>query len=125
MRECGDDVVELIHDGCPVALVGDAPFAYVNVFKSHVNVGFYRGCDLNDPQELLEGNGSIHAARETKTRPRHRHNVVSRADTVRLSRYSTVQLETQGDITMRKPIITLLLVIGFVLPTAQRAKSLA
>ena len=39
MRQCGDDVRELLHDGCPVACVEDAPFGYVNSFKSHVNVG--------------------------------------------------------------------------------------
>jgi len=33
MRECGDDVRELMHDGCPVACVGDAPFGYVNSLK--------------------------------------------------------------------------------------------
>jgi len=57
MRECGDDVVELIHDGCPVACVGDAAFGYVNSFKSHVNVGFFCGAVLNDPGGILVGNG--------------------------------------------------------------------
>src|ERR1044071_6684605 len=38
MRKCGDEVRELLHDGCPVACLGDAPFGYVNVFTSHVNV---------------------------------------------------------------------------------------
>ena len=57
MRQCGDDVRELMHDGCPVACVGDAPFAYVNSFKSHVNVGFFHGAVLKDPEHLLEGSG--------------------------------------------------------------------
>jgi hypothetical protein len=57
MRKCGKDVRELIHDGCPVACVDDAPFGYVNVFTHHVNVGFYRGAELDDPEGLLEGNG--------------------------------------------------------------------
>jgi hypothetical protein len=57
MRECSDDVVELIHDGCPVACVGDAAFGYVNSFKSHVNVGFFYGAALNDPHGILVGNG--------------------------------------------------------------------
>jgi hypothetical protein len=57
MRDCGDDVRELMHDGCPVACVGDTPFGYVNVFKAHVNVGFFLGADLNDPTGLLEGTG--------------------------------------------------------------------
>ena len=42
MRKCGDEVRELLHDGCPVACLGDAPFGYVNVFTSHVNVGFFQ-----------------------------------------------------------------------------------
>jgi hypothetical protein len=57
MRACGEDVVELIHDGCPVACVGDAAFSYVNSFKSHVNVGFFYGAALNDPDGILVGNG--------------------------------------------------------------------
>jgi len=57
MRQCGDDVRVALHDGCPVACVEDAPFAYVNSFKSHVNVGFFQGAALEDPAGLLEGNG--------------------------------------------------------------------
>jgi hypothetical protein len=57
MRACGDDVRELMHDGCPVACVGDTPFGYVNVFRAHVNVGFFAGAELEDPDSLLEGRG--------------------------------------------------------------------
>ena len=57
MRERGDDVRELMHDGCPVACAGDAPFGYVNVFTAHVNVGFFHGAALPDPAGLLEGSG--------------------------------------------------------------------
>lgn len=57
MRKCGDEVRELLHDGCPVACLGDAPFGYVNVFTSHVNVGFFQGAALPDPERLLQGNG--------------------------------------------------------------------
>jgi hypothetical protein len=57
MRGCGDEVRELLHDGCPVACLGDAPFGYVNVFTSHVNVGFFHGAALPDPGRLLEGAG--------------------------------------------------------------------
>lgn len=67
IRKCGDDVQELIHDGCPVACVEDAAFAYVNVFSSHVNVGFFTGAMLNDPSELLEGSGK--RMRHVKLRP--------------------------------------------------------
>jgi len=57
MRRCGDDVRELMHDGCPVACVEDAPFGYVNAFKSHVNVGFFYGALLDNRAGLLEGTG--------------------------------------------------------------------
>ncbi len=57
MRKCGDEVREALHDGCPVACLGDAPFGYVNVFTSHVNVGFFHGAALPDPARLLQGAG--------------------------------------------------------------------
>lgn len=59
MRRCGDEVRELLHDGCPVACLGDAPFAYVHVFTSRVNVGFFHGAALPDPCGLLEGSGKF------------------------------------------------------------------
>lgn len=59
MRACGDDVRELLHDGHPTACVGDAAFAYVNAFTAHVNVGFFRGAELSDPEALLEGTGKF------------------------------------------------------------------
>src|SRR5579872_3244761 len=59
MRQCGDEVRELLHDGHPIACLGDVPFAYVNVFTSHVNVGFFQGAALPDPARLLEGDGKF------------------------------------------------------------------
>jgi hypothetical protein len=59
MRKCGDEVRELLHDGCPVACLGDVPFGYVNVFTSHVNVGFFQGAELPDPDHLLQGSGKF------------------------------------------------------------------
>lgn len=67
IRACGDDVLELMHDGCPTACVDDAPFAYVNVFKAHTNLGFFQGADLDDPGGLLEGSGKN--MRHVKLRP--------------------------------------------------------
>ena len=67
MRKCGDEVRELLHDGCPVASLGDAPFGYVNVFTSHVNVGFFHGASLPDPARLLQGAGKF--MRHVKLRP--------------------------------------------------------
>jgi len=68
MRGCGDEVRELMHDGCPVACLGDVPFAYVNVFTAHVNVGFFQGAALPDPARILEGSGKF--MRHTKLKPR-------------------------------------------------------
>jgi len=67
MRSCGHDVRELPHDGHPTACVGDAAFGYVNAFKDHVNVGFFRGAELPDASGLLEGTGKF--MRHVKLRP--------------------------------------------------------
>lgn len=67
IRNCGDDVLELMHDGCPTACIGDAAFAYVNAFTNHVSVGFFRGAELSDPSGLLEGTGKF--MRHVKLRP--------------------------------------------------------
>ena len=44
IRASGLDVLEMMHDGCPVA-------------KAHANVGFFLGADLQDPAHLLAGTG--------------------------------------------------------------------
>jgi len=67
LRECGPDVRELMHDGCPTACVGDAAFGYVGVYRAHVTVGFYFGAELDDPAGLLEGSGK--RMRHVKLRP--------------------------------------------------------
>jgi hypothetical protein len=67
MRGLGPDVREVFHDGCPVACVHDAPFAYVNAFKAHASVGFFYGAMLADPAELLQGAGK--RMRHVKLRP--------------------------------------------------------
>jgi hypothetical protein len=67
MRACGDDVRELIHDDQPTACAGDAAFAYVDAFTAHVNVGFFHGAEIDDPEGLLEGTGRF--MRHVKLRP--------------------------------------------------------
>ncbi len=67
MRAGGEDVRELMHDGHPVACVGDAAFGYVDAFRGHVNVGFFFGAELEDPTGLLEGSGR--RMRHVKIRP--------------------------------------------------------
>ena len=67
MRKCGDEVRELLHDGCPTACLGDAAFGYVNVFSSHASVGFFQGASLPDPARLLQGTGKF--MRHVKLKP--------------------------------------------------------
>ena len=67
MRKCGDEVRELLHDGCPTACLGDAAFGYVNAFTSHVNVGFFQGAALPDPGRLLQGTSKF--MRHVKLKP--------------------------------------------------------
>ena len=66
-RRCGEDVNELLHDGCPTACISGAAFGYVNVFKAHVNIGFFNGAILPDPARLLEGTGK--RMRHIKVKP--------------------------------------------------------
>ena len=80
IRECGGDVRELIHDGCPVACVEDAAFAYVNTFKSHVNVGFFCGALLADPAGLLQGSGK--RMRHAKLKPGGESNDAALAELI-------------------------------------------
>jgi len=67
MRKCGSDVRELLHDGHPTACVNHAAFGYVNAFKAHVNVGFFLGAEIADPEGLLEGTGRF--MRHVKLKP--------------------------------------------------------
>jgi hypothetical protein len=67
LRDCGGDVRELMHDGCPTACVGDAAFGYVAAYRDHLNVGFFFGALLEDPAHLLEGTGK--RGRHVKLRP--------------------------------------------------------
>jgi len=67
MRNCGQDVTELLHDGHPTVCVEDAAFGYVNVFMAHVNVGFFHGASLDDSSRILQGTGRF--MRHVKARP--------------------------------------------------------
>lgn len=59
IRNCGGDIGEILHDGHPTACVENAAFAYVNAFKAHVNLGFFHGAELRDPEGLLQGSGKF------------------------------------------------------------------
>ena len=67
LRDCGDDVREVLHDGHPTACAGDAAFAYVDAFSNHVSVGFFRGAELPDANGLLQGAGKF--MRHVKLKP--------------------------------------------------------
>jgi hypothetical protein len=77
IRNRGDDVREVLHDGHPTACIDDAGFAYVNAFKDHLNVGFFRGVEIDDPERLLEGTGRF--MRHVKLRPGQRVNAAALA----------------------------------------------
>ena len=94
MRDCGDDVRELLHDGHPTACVGDAAFAYVNAFKAHVNVGFFLGARLPDPSGLLEGTGKF--MRHVKLRPDRRVDVRALAKLV-VAAYSDMRERAKAE----------------------------
>jgi hypothetical protein len=99
MRECGDDVRELMHDGCPVACVEDAPFGYVNSFKSHVNVGFFCGAALDDPARLLEGSGK--RLRHVKLIPGTEPNAKALGDLIDAA-YSDIKARLAAERSSRK-----------------------
>lgn len=67
LRQCGSDVTEVLHDSQPTVCVSGAAFAYVAVYTSHVNVGFFQGATLPDPAGLLQGSGRF--MRHVKLRP--------------------------------------------------------
>lgn len=64
-------ILEIHPDACEVVRLGDRAatygcgprkmidgYAYIMPFKSWVNLGFYRGTSLTDPEKLLEGTGA-------------------------------------------------------------------
>ena len=93
MRECGDDVRELLHDGHPTACIGDAAFGYVNAFKAHVNVGFFRGAEIADPAGLLEGTGKF--MRHVKLGPGREVDAAALTDFVRRA-YADMKRRVSG-----------------------------
>jgi len=57
LRNCGDDVEETLHDYQPTVCVQGAAFAYIDTYKAHMNIGFFQGAELPDPENLLSGTG--------------------------------------------------------------------
>jgi hypothetical protein len=94
MRGCGGDVRELLHDGHPTACVNGAAFAYVNAFRAHVNVGFFRGAELADPEGLLEGTGRF--MRHVKLRPAEDVNESALRELIR-NAYADIKRRLEAD----------------------------
>ncbi len=94
MRQCGGDVRECLHDGHPTACVGDAAFGYVNVFTAHVNVGFFRGAEIADPQNILEGTGKF--MRHVKLGPGHDCDATALSELIRAA-YVDMKVRVEGE----------------------------
>src|SRR5213079_3643941 len=100
MRGCGDDVRELLHDGHPTACIADAAFGYVNAFKAHVNVGFFRGAEIADPEGLLEGTGKF--MRHVKLRS-HRDVSVTALTKLIDTAYTDMKERVQSESLLKLP----------------------
>jgi len=100
MRACGDDVREVLHDGHPTACVTDAAFAYVNAFKAHVNVGFFRGASLADPHRLLEGTGKF--MRHVKLSPERGLDATALSSLIATA-YADMKARVQAELLQASP----------------------
>ena len=71
IRRLREIIVEIDSDACEVVRLGDRAatyglgpkkmsqgYVYILPHKSWVNLGFYKGADLEDPRNLLEGTGA-------------------------------------------------------------------
>ena len=87
MRTCGDEVRELLHDGCPVARLGDTPFAYVNVFTFSRQRGILPGRNAARSRPPAPGQRQIHAPLEADIGHPHQPHSLEQADPHRLLRY--------------------------------------
>jgi hypothetical protein len=56
VRKAVPDAKEAFKWSQPVYEV-NGPFCYIKAFNKYVNFGFWRGVELDDPLELLEGSG--------------------------------------------------------------------
>jgi len=56
LGEAPDAVVESIKWGHP-NYETDGNICYISAYSQHVNLGFFRGVDLEDPDGLLDGSG--------------------------------------------------------------------
>ena len=66
MRKCGDEVRELVHDGCPVACLGDVPFGYVNAHLARQR-GVLSGRISGGPDPLVARHRQVYASCEVES----------------------------------------------------------
>jgi len=57
VKEAAPDATELVKWGQPVYEDENGPFCFIKSFRDHVNFGFWRGVDMEDPKSLLVGKG--------------------------------------------------------------------
>jgi hypothetical protein len=57
LQTCCPDVILKFHDDYPIGCVENIPFAYVNVYTKHINIGFFYGAFFFDEHQLLQGTG--------------------------------------------------------------------
>ena len=79
MRKCGDEVRELLHDGCPVACLGDAPFGYVNVFTFARKRGVLSRRSAAGSGPLVARRRQVHAPCEAETGNGHKRRSAKQA----------------------------------------------
>lgn len=96
LRACGDDVEETLHDYQPTVCVDGAAFAYIDVFKAHMNIGFFQGTELPDPAHLLTGTGKY--MRHVKLKPGHAVDTEALTDLIHAAYADLKQrLQSAGD----------------------------
>jgi hypothetical protein len=88
IKNCGEDVQIIFHDGYPIGCVHQAPFTYVNAFTAHVNVGFFYGAELHNQNGMLEGSGK--RMRHIKIKP---DIVFDEREIVRLMRTAYIDIK--------------------------------
>jgi hypothetical protein len=69
------------------------PFAYVNVFTAHVNVGFFQGASLPDPAHILQGNGKF--MRHVKLKPGTPTNIAALATLIHIA-YAAIKARVEN-----------------------------
>ena len=72
MSECGDDVRELMHNGCPVVCEQDAPFGYGKGLSSARKCRFLHWRSASRPHRPAGRRWKTHAPCEAEARPRAR-----------------------------------------------------